>query len=118
MHIVIVGASSIVLSLGKAFISAGHEVCVVDNDVNRCEEIEEILGSITVTGNPIDHLVLDKAGASRADILICATNRDDINLVTGRLARYHFGIAKIISLVRDPEPVSYTHLTLPTTPYV
>jgi len=103
MHIVIVGASSIVLSLGKAFISAGHEVCVVDNDVNRCEEIEEILGSITVTGNPIDHLVLDKAGASRADILICATNRDDINLVTGRLARYHFGIVKIISLVRDPE---------------
>ena len=103
MHIVIVGASSIVLSLGKTFISAGHEVCVVDNDVNRCEEIEEILGSITVTGIPIDHLVLDKAGASRADILICATNRDDINLATGRLARYHFGIVKIISLVRDPE---------------
>ena len=51
--------------------------------------------------------VLEKVGISKGQYVINLNNRKVLN-----------GILEEIGVSNNLEPVSYTHLTLPTTPYV
>ena len=99
MHIVIVGANNVGQSLARWLVSAGHEIAVVDKDPSGCAEVDAALGSVSVSGEGTDVSTLAKAGINRADVLIAATGRDDVNLVCCQLARHHFGVPRSISVV-------------------
>ena len=99
MHIVIVGAGRIGLSLARLLVAAGHEIAVVEKDDYRCSALDEILGSVSVMGDCTDARVLAKAGANRAEVLIATSGKDDVNLVACQLAKHHFGVPRTISIV-------------------
>jgi trk system potassium uptake protein TrkA len=99
MHIVIVGAGRIGVSLARWLVSAGHEIAAVDCDRSRCSVIDESLGSVSVTGDGTNVGLLGKAGANRAQVLIATTSRDDVNLVACQLAKHHFDVPRTISVV-------------------
>jgi len=101
MHIVIVGAGRIGVSLAGWLVSEGHEISVVDWDRSSCSALDESLGSLSVTGDGTEAGVLSRAGVNRADLLIATTSRDDVNLVACQLARHHFSVARTVSVVNN-----------------
>ena len=99
MHVVVVGAGRLGVSLARWLVAGGHEIAVVDGDRSRCSILDEALGSVSVVGRGTDASVLAKAGTNRADVLIATTGRDDVNLVACQLAKHHFGVSRTISVV-------------------
>ena len=99
MHIVIVGAGRVGATLAGWLVSVGHEVAVIDEDRTRCASIDEALGSVSIVGDGTEPGVLIKAGANRADVLVAATGKDDVNLVACQLAKHRFEVLKTVAVV-------------------
>jgi trk system potassium uptake protein TrkA len=103
MHIVVIGAGRIGVAVARWLLSAGHEIAVVETDHERCTQLDDAVGSVSVHGSGTDVAVLARAGANRADVVIATTSADDVNLVTCQLAKHHFGAARTMSLVHNSE---------------
>ena len=105
MHVVIVGAGRVGAPLGKWLVSAGHEIAVVEERRDRCSELDEALGDVSVLGNGTDASVLAKAGTNRAELFVATTGDDDVNLVVCQLAKHHFRASRTIAVVNNQERV-------------
>lgn len=91
--------------VAKSLSSEGHDVVVVESDVARAEQVENHQDVSVVQGNGARPAVLEKAGVlspSDVDYLIACTNRDEVNLMAGWLAK-RAGVGRVISRVRDLE---------------
>ena len=103
MYFVIIGAGLIGTTLAKWLVAADHEIVVIDRDPVNCSSLEDELGSVTVVGDGTEEGVLMKAGANRADVLVAATNSDEDNLVACQMAKYRFGVDRIVALINIPD---------------
>ena len=103
MYILVIGCSEIGYHLAKALLASNHEVVVVDKSRARCDLLTAELGSVALQGDGTDQTVLRKAGASRAGLVVAATDRDDTNLVACQVAKHRFGAVRTISLVNIPD---------------
>lgn len=103
MHILVVGAGRTGAALARWLLSAGHEVTVVEQNRDRCNELDDLLGSVSVFGDATDSAVLSKAGTNRADVIVATTHSDDVNLVVCQLAKHHFDVPRTISVVNVRE---------------
>jgi trk system potassium uptake protein TrkA len=59
----------------------GHEVTVVEQDVERCAYLEEVLDARIVRGSASSPDTLREAGIRDAELLICVTDSDEVNLL-------------------------------------
>lgn len=103
MHIVIVGGGEIGFAVAQALLSE-HEVVVIDSaaDVGRRFEpidVQFVLGSATSSD------VLNRAGVSRADVLVACTGHDEVNIVACGIAR-HLGSPRTFCFVSAEEFLS------------
>ena len=105
MNVVIVGAGSLGGVLAKSLVTSGHEITVIEIKRDKCVEIEEVLGSVTVMGDGTDAVTLISAGINRADLLVTTTSKDHVNLVICRLAKNKFDVPRTISLVNRHENI-------------
>ena len=105
MYVLIVGAGRVGSSVARWLLAGDHEITIIDNDPQRCSAIEDELGGVVVMGDATEATILARAGASRADLLIATTRRDDENLVACQLAKHRFGAQKVVALVNVPEHV-------------
>ena len=102
MNIIIVGGGKVGGALAAQLSSEGHDVTVVDSDPQVISESAEQLDVMTVTGNGATMATLREAGAEQADLLIAATSRDELNLLTCLTAK-KLGCAHTIARVRNPQ---------------
>ncbi len=107
MYVVIVGCSEAGYHLSKALIAGGHEVEVIERNVNRYNLITEELGSVALLGNGTDEVTLKNAGVSRADMVVALTGVDSTNLVVCQMAKHIFQVPRTMALIKDPknEPI-------------
>ena len=107
MYILVIGCSAVGYHLTKALLASRHEVMVVEKSHTRYELLREELGSVAFLGDGTDQLALDKAGATRADVLIATTDRDETNLVACQIAKHVYQTNRTIALIKDPknEPI-------------
>ncbi len=103
MYAIIVGADRAGEAIAAWLINAGHEVTVVDRSVAKCESLEDSFGGVAVLGYGVEHGVLAKSGANRADVLIAATGMDDVNLVSCQMAMYWFSVGHTIAVIQNAE---------------
>ena len=87
MYAVIVGGGKVGYYLAKSLVFEGHEVLVLEKDVDRAKIINEELGAVTIRGNGCELPILEEAGVSRADVLVAATGDDEINLIACQIAK-------------------------------
>ena len=110
MNIIIVGLGKVGVKLTERLSKEDNiNITVVDT---RREIIQEIVNTYDVmgvsgSGTSID--TLEEAGVQKADVLIAATNSDEINLLTCLLAKKTGG-CKTIARVRDPQYGKEIHL--------
>ena len=105
-------------------------MCIRDRSERRLGELANSLDVATVTGSGTSYHILKEAGVQDTDLLIAVTTHDEINLLSCLIASKASGchtIARVrdpeyvsevgfirdelgLSMVINPETVSYTHL--------
>ena len=105
MKIIIAGAGKIGRSVATILSEEGHDITVIDRDDGLIEQISNDLDVICIEGSATNAETLREAGADSADLLMAATQQDEVNMVCGISAR-KLGTKHVIARVRDPEYLS------------
>lgn len=103
MYIIIVGASKIGYNLAKALIAERHEVLLIERNRTKYNVLAKELGEAVFHGDGCEVGCLKYVGASRADLLIAVTGRDEQNLVSCQLAKLLFCVPKTLAVINDPK---------------
>lgn len=101
MYVIVVGAGDVGYELAKTLLRGDHEVSIIESSQERCDAVNEELGSLVLAGRGSDEAVLKEAGASRAEVFIAVTGSDPDNLAACQMARHRFRVPRTISLVSN-----------------
>ncbi len=96
MDIIITGLGSVGITLVKELTEEGHNVVVVDRSAQKVENAVNNFDVKGVVGNGANNDILFEAGVASADLLIAATNRDEMNILCCIIAR-RLGVKKTIA---------------------
>src|SRR5260370_29306909 len=91
MFIIVVGGGKLGTYLARALLEAHHEVVVVEKVERKALALAQTLNAeIAQVGDGCDPLVLEEAGATRADVVIADTGDDEDNLVICLVTKKRF----------------------------
>ena len=107
MKIIIAGAGKVGRTVATLLSKEGHDITVIDRNPDIIGSISNELDVICVEGSATNPETLREAGAATADLLMAATELDEVNMVCGISAR-HLGTQHVIARIRDPEYLSQT----------
>ncbi|HHN78107.1 MAG TPA: hypothetical protein ENK11_05455, partial [Phycisphaerales bacterium] len=82
MNIVICGAGHVGRHAAEVLVDEGHRVTVIDLDSAALRVIQDTLDAATLHGSCSEPRVLIEAGAPKADLVVAATNIDEVNLLS------------------------------------
>jgi trk system potassium uptake protein TrkA len=111
VDIIICGAGEVGSHASEVLAAAGHRVTVIDADSDRLRAISDNMDVRTLTGNCTFAHILKEANVANADLLVAATNCDEVNLLAASIGK-HLGAAKTIARVhhsafRDQRGLDY-----------
>lgn len=103
-RVMIIGAGRIARTLSVMLIRAGVNVKVIEKDRERCEDIAQLLtgDSIAIYGDGTNVDLLAQEGIASADVVVCLTEDDRLNLMMALLAK-HLGAKKTVVRVYRTE---------------
>ena len=87
MNILICGAGTVGSFAAEVLAEAGHNITVIDTDAPRLAALDETMDVRTYRGSCTYGEVLCTAGVNDADLVIAATNLDEINLLAASTAK-------------------------------
>lgn len=102
MNIIIVGDGKVGAALAQQLSEEGHDITIIDSNPQVLNESADQLDVMAVIGNGANMNTLRAAGAENADLLIAATSRDELNLLTCLTAK-KLGTGHTIARIRNPE---------------
>ena len=103
MNIIIAGNGKIGATLVRQLSAEGNDITLIDSDpkvISACVERYDIMA---VEGNCASMSVLQQAGVKDADLLIAATNADEVNLLCCTTAHGMNPKLHTIARIRNPE---------------
>ena len=103
MNIIIAGIGKVGLTLARQLAAEGHDITLIDRDSLILEEAVEQIESMAVCGNCASKDVLLQAGVGTAELVIAATNADEINLLCCMTAHGINPKLHTIARIRNPE---------------
>ena len=115
MHIVIMGCGRVGSTIAHSLEAKGHSVAVIDQDADAFRRLGTEFTGITVNGIGFDRDVLTAAGIEHADAFAAVSSGDNSNIISARLARETFGVARVVARIYDPKRAEvYERLGIPT----
>lgn len=102
MNITIIGAGDIGYHLAGMLASEKKNVVLVDQNEEALNRIGNEFDLLTVCGSATSPRVLDKAGVRNADLIIAATNIDEVNILAAMMSK-RMGAKKTIARVRNED---------------
>jgi trk system potassium uptake protein TrkA len=102
MNIIVAGCERLGAKLAQMLDSDGHNVTVIDKDVNAFKKFKPSFKGKFVEGIAFDKNTLLNAGVEKADALASTTNADNVNIVTALIAKKRFKVPIIIARIYDP----------------
>ncbi|MCI9352986.1 MAG: Trk system potassium transporter TrkA [Lawsonibacter sp.] len=105
MNIVVVGCGKVGFTLAKQLVKEEHNVTIVDTIEEELRRASDQLDIMTVRGNGVSAAALREAGADSADLLVAATNSDEVNMVCSLTAK-SMGTKYTIARIRNQEYTS------------
>ena len=107
MKIIIAGGGKIGHTVAALLAEEGHDVTIIDRDPDTIQRLSNELDVICVEGSATNPETLREAGAETADLLLAATQKDEVNMICAISAR-KLGTSHVIARVRDPEYLPQT----------
>ena len=102
MKIIVLGAGKVGKTLIKHMANEDHDIIVVDQNATKVEEVVNQYDVIGVVGNGGSYDILMEAGAEDANLIICVTASDELNILAGLMAK-KMGTRHTIARVRNPD---------------
>ena len=102
-YVIIVGGGLVGYYLARALLQSGHEATIIERNPDTYEIVSHQIDCPVVLGDGSTTAVLERAGASRANVLCAVTNHDQDNLITCQMAKFRFGVPKTVARVKNPK---------------
>ena len=103
MYYVIIGATTISVEIMDWLMKSGGEVTLIDQDMKKIQLIQSSHGDVCSLGDPLDIDDLTNAGLRRAYMVISSLEHDYENLILSQVAKIHFSVDKVVSLLYSSE---------------
>ena len=104
MYVIIVGGGKTGSQLAEKLLEGGHFVRLIEDRPLVLEHLkQELPAEVIVPGDGSSPSVLEKAGIHKAQVLAAVTGEDEANLVITSLARFEFGVPRVIARVNNPK---------------
>jgi trk system potassium uptake protein TrkA len=104
MNILIVGGGQVGSYLAGMLIKDGNKVTVIEERPKQLALLNnELKGATILSGGFTDPVVLEKAGIAKANVVVAVTAKDEDNLVVSTLAKFEFGVVRVIARVNNPK---------------
>lgn len=87
MKIIIVGAGEVGFHIAEKLSEENQDVFLIDKDPDKIKRITENMDVQAILGSGTSPEMLKKAGITNADMLVAATDSDEVNLISCLLAR-------------------------------
>ncbi|MGH2983594.1 MAG: potassium channel family protein [Solirubrobacterales bacterium] len=116
-YIIVIGAGKVGWNLARELLDKGHEITLIENQRNRYLTVEQELEHNVQYGDASELWVLERAGISRADMVIAVTGDDEDNMLICQVAREKYLVERIIARVNNPRNREHFEL-LNIKPYV
>lgn len=102
LYIIIVGAGKVGWNLARELLDKGNEVTLIENTRERYLTVEQELEHNIQYGDASELWVLERAGISRADMVIAVTGDDEDNMLICQVAKEKYLVDRIIARVNNP----------------
>ena len=99
-NIIISGAGEVGSFAAELLSENGHQVTVIDIAEDKLARLDQRVEARLVKGSSCQWQTLKRAGIAECDVVVAATNMDEINLLTGAIAK-KMGVPKVISRIHD-----------------
>ena len=109
MNIIIAGSGKVGTTLALRLAAEGYDITLIDNNHRVLEDVCERCDAVGVQGNCASMPVLQQAGIQDADLLIAATNEDEVNLLCCTTAHGLNPKLHTIARIRNPEYTQQIH---------
>ena len=107
MYIGVIGLGEVGRHLLRVLDSEGHDVVAVDSDQGALQYAEDHYDVMCLCGYGASQDVLDKAGVSKADLVVAITDHDEVNLIAA-LAAKQLGAKRVVARAQGDEWARWT----------
>jgi trk system potassium uptake protein TrkA len=109
LRIILVGHGELAYYLARQFAARSYNVTVIVDDPADAGELSRRLDVPVIAADGTDMLVLEQAGARRADVILALTPCDADNLAICQISDRAFQVPRTIALVNDPDNEEVFH---------
>ena len=102
MNVVVIGMGEVGGYITEVLAQERHEVLAVDTDQVRLDQIAERMDVATLSGYGANPRTLRLAGVDKADLVVCATDSDEVNLIAA-LASKRLGATRTVARLQSGE---------------
>ncbi|HEX2301835.1 MAG TPA: TrkA family potassium uptake protein [Pseudonocardiaceae bacterium] len=115
MHVVIMGCGRVGSGLALALERLGHDVAVIDRDLQAFRRLGADFHGQQVVGTGFDRQVQIEAGIEHAGAFAAVSSGDNSNIISARVARETFGVQRVVARIYDAKRAAvYERLGIPT----
>jgi trk system potassium uptake protein TrkA len=101
VNIIIIGIGEVGSHIARVLIGGGHNVTLIDEDVEAIARAEEAFDAMIVRGHAASPAVLREAGVANCDLFVAVTSICETNLVAAVTAK-EMGAKRTIARVTNP----------------
>jgi trk system potassium uptake protein len=102
LHTVIIGAGEVGLNTARMLSHEGHDVVLVEKDEILVEQAAEELDALVIAGNGANPKLLTEAGIKSSDLLVAASNSDEVNIIACLAAKSQ-GVSRTVARIHNPD---------------
>lgn len=104
MKAIIIGGGQTGAYMAELLRKNGCDFTIVESNHQIYEGLKERFGEdAVVLGNGTSPVILESAGADKADVVAIATGADETNLVAATIAKFEFQAPRVIARVNNPK---------------
>ncbi len=102
MNIIIIGCGKLGSILANELSDAGHNISIIDRDIERLNMLGSGFNGSTIKGIEYDDAILKEAGILTSDAILIVTSDENINITVSLIAKKIYKIPRIIARIVNP----------------
>ena len=110
MSIIIIGAGEVGYNVARRLSREMQDIVVIDKDEEKIKRVSETLDVQAIHGSGSSMSVLRKAGIEQAEIVVAATDSDEVNMVSCLVAGAQAIVPVKIARIKDSEYATNEHI--------